>query len=136
MTHTNHHSHNTCSYDVLTKRPEETVLSGYTGKREEEAASRVKRCPFVEVFRRFLGSRPARQAGRALDTDRVQSGQREESMPNGGSAIPPVGKREELRTWTASGAASGKRPAGNGGFLDLSFSLEFASSVVLGFGYF
>lgn len=79
MTHTNHHSHNTCSYDVLTKRPEETVLSGYTGKREEEAACRAKRCPFVEVFRRFLGSRHARQAGRALGTDRVQSGQREES---------------------------------------------------------
>lgn len=50
----------------------------------------------------------ARQAGRALDADRVQGGQREESIAQRVPRISPVGKREELRTRTACR----ERPAG------------------------
>lgn len=74
----------------------------------------------VGGFRRFQGWH-ARQAGRALDTDRVQSGQREESIAQR-RRPPPVGKREELRTRAACRSGQREETGGNGGFSSVLFS--------------
>lgn len=99
-----------------------------SGHRQAWRGCRKSREEVPSGFRRFLGSAGwhARQAGRALDADRVQSGQREESIAQRRRNIPPVGKREELRTRTACRSGQREETGGNEGFGRL-FSVSLSS---------
>lgn len=78
----------------------------------------------------------ARQAGRALDTDRVQSGQREESIAQrggGGAGFHRSASEKSSGRGPRAGAASGKRPVATG---DDRFFLDFrARSIVRSFSF-
>lgn len=75
----------------------------------------------------------ARQAGRALDADRVQSGQREESIAQRGAGFHRSASEKSSGRGPRAGAASGKRPVATG---DDRFFLDFrARSIVRSFGF-
>lgn len=84
-----------------------------TGKREEEAVSRGKRCPARFPAGVFLGSGGVGSSACSASGKSFGRGPRprwpagREHCPTG-ARIPPVGKREELRTRTACR----ERPAG------------------------
>lgn len=75
----------------------------------------------------------ARQAGRALDADRVQSGQREESIAQRGGELHRSASGKSSGRGPRAGAASGKRPVATG---DDRLFLDFrARSIVRSFGF-
>lgn len=82
----------------------------------------------------WVPARHARQAGRALDADRVQSGQREESFAQrGGAGFHRSASEKSSGRGPRAGAASGKRPVATG---DDRLFLDFrVRSIVRSFGF-